>query len=92
MEEAIKASQEKETKNLDDKEEQSVGHKTRSYGISIDSGLIPSVPVEKQVSVLRNLGVNVFNQEEFEEGVLNKLTKRSLLRRQRRLSKDGRRI
>ena len=73
MEEAIKASQEKETKNLDDKEEQSVGHKTRSYGISIDSGLIPSVPVEKQVSVLRNLGVNVFNQEEFEEGVLKQV-------------------
>ena len=49
------------------------GHKTKSYGISIDSGLIRSVPVEEQVSVLRNLGVNVFNQDEFEEGVLKQV-------------------
>ena len=48
-------------------------HKTKSYGISIDSGLIPSVPVEEQASVLRNLGVNVFNQDEFEEGVLKQV-------------------
>lgn len=47
--------------------------KTKSYGISIDSGLIPSVPVEEQASVLRNLGVNVFNQDEFEEGVLKQV-------------------
>lgn len=49
------------------------GHKTKSYGISIDSGLIRSVPVEEQAFVLRNLGVNVFNQEEFEEGVLKQV-------------------
>ncbi|KAL9956256.1 hypothetical protein ACROYT_G037709 [Oculina patagonica] len=51
----------------------SSGHKTKSYGISIDSGLIRSVPVEEQASVLRNLGVNVFNQDEFEEGVLKQV-------------------
>ena len=63
-----------EEENFQEDEETSpVSHKTKSYGISIDSGLIPSVPVEEQAAVLRNLGVNVFNQDEFEEGVLKQV-------------------
>ena len=70
MEGSIGAPQSKETENVDDDDDKkSTGRKTKSFGISIDSGLIPSVPVERQVSVLRNLGVNAFNQDEFEEGV-----------------------
>jgi len=55
MEESIGAPQSKETENGDDDDKKSTGRKTKSFGVSIDSGLIPSVPVEKQVSVLRNL-------------------------------------
>lgn len=63
-----------EEENFQEDEETSpVSHKTKSYGISIDSGLIPSVPVEEQAAVLRNLGVNVFNQDEFEEGILKQV-------------------
>lgn len=62
-----------EEKFQEDEETSPVSHKTKSYGISIDSGLIPSVPVEEQAAVLRNLGVNVFNQDEFEEGVLKQV-------------------
>ena len=58
MEGSIGAPQSKETENVDDDDKKSTGRKTKSCGISIDSGLIPSVPVEKQVLVLRNLGVN----------------------------------
>lgn len=46
---------------------------TTSYGISIDSTRIPSVPLEEQSAVLRDLGIGVFNQEEFEEGVLKQV-------------------
>ena len=49
------------------------GHKTKSYGIPIDSTLIRSVPVNEQASALRKLNLNVFNQEEFEEGVLKQV-------------------
>ena len=73
MEGSIGAPQSKETENVDDDDKKSTGRKTKSFGISIDSGLIPSVPVERQVSVLRNLGVNAFNQDEFEEGVLKQV-------------------
>lgn len=73
MEESVGSPPSKETENIDDEDKKSAGKKTKSFGISIDSGLIPSVPVEKQVSVLRNLGVNVFNQDEFEEGVLKQV-------------------
>lgn len=72
MEGSVGSPPSKETENVDDEDKKS-GKKTKSFGISIDSGLIPSVPVEKQVSVLRNLGVNVFNQDEFEEGVLKQV-------------------
>ena len=73
MEGSIGAPQSKETENVDDDDKKYNGRKTKSFGISIDSGLIPSVPVERQVSVLRNLGVNAFNQDEFEEGVLKQV-------------------
>ena len=73
MEGSIGAPQSKETENVDDDDKKYTGRKTKSFGISIDSGLIPSVPVERQVSVLRNLGVNAFNQDEFEEGVLKQV-------------------
>lgn len=63
-----------EEENLESNDEERVAsHTTKSYGIAIDSGLIPSVPVDEQASVLRNLGVNVFNQDEFEEGVLKQV-------------------
>lgn len=63
-----------EEENLESNDEERVaGHTTKSYGIAIDPGLIPSVPVDEQASVLRNLGVNVFNQDEFEEGVLKQV-------------------
>ena len=70
----MESPQRKEEENSPTVDEEKVpSHKTKSYGISIDSGLIPSVPVEQQASVLRNLGVNVFNQDEFEEGVLKQV-------------------
>lgn len=68
--------EEKKEENTVEDEKTNLGtcsYKTKSYGISIDSGLIRSVPVEEQASVLRNLGVNVFNQDEFEEGVLKQV-------------------
>lgn len=66
--------EEKKEENAMGGEERNPGsYKTKSYGISINSGLIRSVPVEEQASVLRNLGVNVFNQDEFEEGVLKQV-------------------
>jgi len=51
----------------------SSSHKTTSYGISIDSSRIRAVPVEEQSFVLRNLGIDVFDQEEFEQGVLDQV-------------------
>ena len=67
-------SEEKKEENAMEGENTNLAsYKTKSYGISIDSGLIRSVPVEEQASVLRNLGVNVFNQDEFEEGVLKQV-------------------
>lgn len=73
MDESLERPQEDTEENSARDEEKTASHKTKSYGISIDSGLIPSVPVEEQASVLRNLGVNVFNQDEFEEGVLKQV-------------------
>ena len=74
MDVTVKNLEGNEEENFQEDEETSpVSHKTKSYGISIDSGLIPSVPVEEQAAVLRNLGVNVFNQDEFEEGVLKQV-------------------
>lgn len=74
MDVTVKNLEGSEEENFQEDEETSpVSHKTKSYGISIDSGLIPSVPVEEQAAVLRNLGVNVFNQDEFEEGVLKQV-------------------
>ena len=69
--ESLEGNQEENSQ--EDEETTHSSHKTKSYGISIDSGLIPSVPVEEQAAVLRNLGVNVFNQDEFEEGVLKQV-------------------
>ncbi|KAJ7362006.1 DNA excision repair protein ERCC-6 [Desmophyllum pertusum] len=74
MDVSMESLEEKQEENaLGDTEKIPSSHKTKSYGISIDSGLIRSVPVEEQVSVLRNLGVNVFNQDDFEEGVLKQV-------------------
>ena len=74
MDESLRIAIREEEENLQCNDEERVSsHTTKSYGISIDSGLIPSVPVEEQASVLRNLGVNVFNQDEFEEGVLKQV-------------------
>ena len=73
MEEPLGIPARKEEENSSTDEDKAAGHKTKSYGICIDSCLIPSVPVEEQASVLRNLGVNVFNQDEFEQGVLKQV-------------------
>lgn len=48
-------------------------HKTKSYGFSIDSSRIRAVPVEEQSTVLRDLGLDVFDQEEFEQGVIEQV-------------------
>ena len=45
----------------------------KSYGISIDSSKIHEVAVEEQPESLRELGVNVFDQDVFEEGVLQQV-------------------
>lgn len=68
-----RSEEKKEENAMEGEKTNPASYKTKSYGISIDSGLIRSVPVEEQASVLRNLGVNVFNQDEFEEGVLKQV-------------------
>ena len=50
-----------------------VSHKTKSFGIAIDSSKIRAVPVAEQSAVLRDLKIDVFNQEEFEQGVLDQV-------------------
>ena len=45
----------------------------KSYGISIDASKIHEVAVEEQPESLRELGVNVFDQDVFEEGVLQQV-------------------
>jgi DNA excision repair protein ERCC-6 len=45
----------------------------KSYGISIDSSKIHEVAFEEQPETLRALGVNVFDQDVFEEGVLQQV-------------------
>ncbi|XP_028395196.1 DNA excision repair protein ERCC-6-like [Dendronephthya gigantea] len=45
----------------------------RSYGISIDSSKIHEVAFEEQPENLRALGVNIFDQSVFEEGVLQQV-------------------
>ena len=45
----------------------------KSYGISIDSSKIHEVAYEEQPTSLRELGVNVFDQDVFEEGVLQQV-------------------
>ncbi len=47
----------------------------KSYGISIDSSKIHEVSFEEQPESLRALGVNVFDQDVFEEGVLQQVDK-----------------
>ena len=50
------------------------GRKTvKSYGISIDASKIHEVAYEEQPESLRDLGVNVFDQDVFEEGVLQQV-------------------
>ena len=44
-----------------------------SYGIEIDRKKIKSVPVNEQSEVLQDLGVSAYEQEEFEEGVLQQV-------------------
>ena len=45
----------------------------KSYGISIDSSKIHEVAFEEQPESLRALGVNIFDQDVFEEGVLQQV-------------------
>lgn len=71
-EEAI-ANEKHGDREEEEEEENSSSHKTTSYGISIDSSRIRAVPIEEQSSVLRNLGIDVFDHEEFEEGVLKQV-------------------
>ncbi|XP_032221486.2 DNA excision repair protein ERCC-6 [Nematostella vectensis] len=60
-------------KNSDDKDCQNTRHSSSTYGIAIDSSRIRSVPLEEQSTVLRDLGIGVFDQEEFEEGILKQV-------------------
>ena len=64
-----------------------VSHKTKSYGISIDSSRIRAVPAAEQSAVLRDLEVDVFNQEEFEQGVLNQVDEAIAVRETEELCK-----
>lgn len=69
--------EEEEDKMADEQDQKAsepvASHTTKSYGISIDSSRIRAVPVEEQSTVLRGLGIDVFDQEEFEEGVLKQV-------------------
>ena len=64
----------------------------KSYGISIDSSKIHEVAVEEQPESLRELGVNVFDQNVFEEGVLlqvdEAIAKQEKYLEKERLNKD----
>ena len=44
-----------------------------SYGIEIDREKIKCVPLNEQNEVLKDLGVSAYEQEEFEEGVLQQV-------------------
>ena len=57
----------------EDKKAQSSGRSTTSYGFAIDSTRIRSAPLADQSAALQQLGVDVFNQEDFEEGVLRQV-------------------
>ena len=45
----------------------------KSYGISIDSSKIHEVAIEDRPEDLQALGVNIFDQDVFEEGVLQQV-------------------
>ena len=64
----------------------------KSYGISIDSSKIHGVAAEEQPESLRELGVNVFDQDVFEEGVLQQvdqaIAKQEEILEQERLNKE----
>ena len=55
--------------------EKTVKQSVKSYGIKIDRGQIKSIPVSQQASELKNLGVSVYEQEEFEQGVIEQVDK-----------------
>ena len=44
-----------------------------SYGIEIDREKIKCIPMSEQNEVLKDLGVSAYEQEEFEEGVLQQV-------------------
>ena len=45
----------------------------KSYGIAIDSSKIHEVAIEERPENLQALGVNIFDQDVFEEGVLQQV-------------------
>ena len=45
----------------------------KSYGIAIDSSKIHEVAIEERPEDLQALGVNIFDQDVFEEGVLQQV-------------------
>ena len=46
----------------------SVSMQTKSQGFHVDSSRIQAVPTDEQAAELQELGLQVFNQDEFEQG------------------------
>ena len=66
------AEQAKQESNEDDTRESEPVNIT-SYGIEISRKKIKSVPINEQNDVLKQLGVSAYEQDEFEEGVLQQV-------------------
>lgn len=58
--------------NLEEQDEMEPSN-VRSYGIDISRQKIKSVPLHAQDTALQDLGVSAYEQEEFEEGVLQQV-------------------
>ena len=58
---------------MDGDHEAEESEKVRSYGIEIDRQKIKSIPENEQSTALKDLGVSVYEQEEFEESVLQQV-------------------
>ena len=65
----VDVSDEAFTKDLTPNEDQGV----TSYGISIKTSNIKSINVDEQAKELRHLDVNVYEQEQFESGIIDQV-------------------
>ncbi|XP_065065513.1 DNA excision repair protein ERCC-6-like [Rhopilema esculentum] len=58
---------------MDGDHEAEESEKVRSYGIEIDRQKIKRIPENEQSTALKDLGVSIYEQEEFEESVLQQV-------------------